>query len=429
MRLWQRIVGTITGTRPALRQRDVTELFTLWNDNTERTLTSFETYVSEGYAGNGVVFAAVLARMMLFSEARYAWLNRDTEQLTGGGDLDVLRFPEPGMTGRMMRARRILDVDTAGDSFLYRAGRDRLVRWRPDWVGIVRAPDEPRPLSYIHVEGGLLSGGRMTVGFPNEVSHFAPVPAGNKYLRGMSWLMPVAREVDADLSMTKHRGKFFDNAATPALVIMTTAQLETDQRRLLEERLKERYEGTGNAYRTMILEGGGDVKPVGNTFEQIAFSTTQAAGENRIVIASGVPAVVLGIKEGLQSATYSNYQQAMRRFADLTMRPLWGGDAESLDPIVTAPPESSLWYDVRHVAALQQDRKDDAETMRLQALAAAALIRVGYVPDEVMPNVIAGTLEKIGHTGGIPVTLYPDGEADDASPNGQSGSAVTAKTT
>jgi phage portal protein BeeE len=50
---------------------------------------------------------------------------------------------------------------------------------------------------------------------------------------------------------------------------------------------------------------------------------TQGAGETRIAAAAGVPPVIVGLSEGLQAATYSNYSQARRRFADGTMRPLW----------------------------------------------------------------------------------------------------------
>jgi hypothetical protein len=57
--------------------------------------------------------------------------------------------------------------------------------------------------------------------------------------------------------------------------------------------------------------------------KQIDFKVTQGHGETRIAAAAGVPPIIVGLSEGLEAATYSNYGQARRRFADVTMRPLW----------------------------------------------------------------------------------------------------------
>jgi hypothetical protein len=46
------------------------------------------------------------------------------------------------------------------------------------------------------------------------VAHWAPIPDPLAYYRGMSWLTPVIREIQADQSMTSHRQKFFEKGAT-----------------------------------------------------------------------------------------------------------------------------------------------------------------------------------------------------------------------
>jgi phage portal protein BeeE len=96
-----------------------------------------------------------------------------------------------------------------------------------------------------------------------------------------------------------------------------------------------------------VLDEGADATVIGNSFEQMNFSTVQAAGENRIIIASGVPGIVIGSKEGLMAATYSNYEQAMRRFADVTMRPLWRSVCACLSKLVAVPARFASV--VRHV--------------------------------------------------------------------------------
>jgi phage portal protein BeeE len=119
--------------------------------------------------------------------------------------------------------------------------------------------------------------------------------------------------------------------------------------------------GGWDKFKTMYLAGGTKMEVVGSNLQQIDFKAVQGAGETRIAAAAGVPPVIVGLSEGLQAATYSNYGQARRRFADNTMRPLWRNFAGSLETIVPPPPGSRLWYDDRDIQALAEDKKDLAE--------------------------------------------------------------------
>ena len=68
---------------------------------------------------------------------------------------------------------------------------------------------------------------------------------------------------------------------------------------------REQHEGPQNAGKTLFISGGTDVKTVGQTFENLAMKATQGGGETRIAAAAGVPPVIVGLSEGLSSATYS----------------------------------------------------------------------------------------------------------------------------
>jgi phage portal protein BeeE len=139
--------------------------------------------------------------------------------------------------------------------------------------------------------------------------------------------------------------------------------------------------------------------------------SVQAAQETRIAAAFSVPPVIVGLSEGLAAATYSNYELAMRRFADLTMVPLWMSAVSALEKLVKVPAGSRLWFDTTHMPALRQTEKDRAETMRVFALAAGELIRAGYEPDTVSVALTAGDASLLEHTGAIPTALYPEGKA------------------
>ena len=373
----------------------------------------FQSYAADGYQSNGIVFAVILARLMLFSEARFKFRELSSKRLYGTPDLLKLEQPWPGGTTGELLARMEQDVSLSGNSFIRDCG-DQLERLRPDRVGLIigeRSDGVYQVIGYEYDRDGVGLGSMKEIYLPDEIAHWSPIPDPLAMFRGMSWLTPVIREINADTAMNTHKQSFFENAATPNLLIKYQRKLNREQIDAIRERWQARHGGPTNAWRTAVLDEGADIQAVGFNFEQMAFTAVQAAGENRIAAAAGVPGIVVGLKEGLQAATYSNYEQAMRRFADITMRPNWRSASASLAKLVKVPAGSELWYDVTDIAALRQGEKDRAETAQIMSLAAGELIRSGYDPASVGPALTAGDFSLLVHTGAIPTALYPGGNA------------------
>lgn len=398
---------------------------------------SFDGYVRAGFQANGPVFALILVRMLVFGEPSFQFENVRTGELFGHPSLSILEAPEPGCSTQQLLARMIQDADLAGNSYqtrVRRPGVDRVQRLRPDWVTIISGARERVDSvdDFDEIETDLLGylycppntdPKRATLLTPDQVAHWSPIPDPLARWRGMSWLTPVVREVEADGAATRHKLEFFNHAATPNMVVTLDKSVTPEKVEAFGEQFNDRFAGVENAYKTIMLGGGADVTVVGQSFEQIAFKATQGAGETRLAAAAGVPPVIAGFSEGLASATYSNYGQARRRFADATLHPLWKGAAHAVQTLVP-PPQSDarLVLDTRHVPFLRDDAKDAAEVDRLKAVTMDLLVRAGYKPEQVGPNVAAGTLDKIEHTGKVPTTLYQDGNE----PSNESGSAQPA---
>jgi phage portal protein BeeE len=208
----------------------------------------------------------------------------------------------------------------------------------------------------------------------------------------MSWLTPVLREVAADNTMTAYKTRYLTNNASPNLLVKYTQRLGDKSVNNIRERIEARHSGVENAFKTLVLDEGADAMVIGNSFEQMNFSTVQAAGENRILLASGVPGIVVGAKEGLSAATYSNYEQAMRRFADITMRPLWRSVCACLSRLAPPPKDSRLWFDVSDIAALRQGEKEQADTMLVKAQAVAELTTANFSPESAVEAIQSGDL-------------------------------------
>jgi phage portal protein BeeE len=370
------------------------------------------------YSNSAIVFGAILARLSLFSEAEFKFQRLTDRSLFGTPDLGRLENPWPnGSTGELL-VRMEQDASMAGNAYIRDAG-PQLERLRPDWTTIVSElvgdptyGDQYRRIVGYWYDPCGMDGARKAAFYPvDEVAHWSPITDPMATFRGMSWLTPVLREVDADTAMTDYKRAYLTNAATPNLLIKYKQKIKQTALDQLSVQLEARHGGVTNAFRTLILDEGADVTPVGHTFEQMAYSATQSAGENRIMVASGVPAIVAGVQAGLDAATYSNYGMAMRRFADLTMRPNWRSACAALSRLVTVPPGARLWYDAANIAALQEGEKERADTMAVLASAAMSLVAGGWKKESIKAALAASDITLLEDSGLTSVQLQTPGEA------------------
>lgn len=391
---------------------------TMGKQTAERIGTDFAGFSSQVYGRNSVVFACMLVRQLVFSAVRFQYQrfnNGRPSELFGDQSLKILEEPwEGGTTGDLL-ARMITDADLAGNSYWTVSGGE-LVRMRPDWVDIVLEGREhngstlgSRRLGYLYYEGGLRADATPVPLMVDEVAHFAPIPDPLASYRGMSWLTPLIREISGDDLMTRHKRRFFENGATPNLIIKHEPHVKPEQAKALKLMLDAEYAGVDNAYKTMHIGGGADATVVGTDFKQLDFKIVQGHGETRVAAAANVPSIIVGLSEGLESATYSNYSQARRRFADGTMHPLWSNAAGSLQRIRPAPAGSRLFYDSRDVPFLREDSKDAAEIAETQARTMRTLVDGGYTPESVQRAVMSGDFGLLVHSGLLSVQLQKPG--------------------
>jgi HK97 family phage portal protein len=373
---------------------------------------SFAGYVQGIYKSNGVVFACMATRMLLFSEARFQFRqmrNGRPGDLFGTEALHILENPwVNGTTGDLL-SRAIQDVDLEGNFYAYR-DRDQLRRMRPDWVSIALSGTTERDVEvvgYGYHPGGYNSGQPPIPMLPEEVLHFAPYPDPQARYRGMSWLTPILTEVQADEAASVHKLKFFEHGATSNTAVVMDPAVSKEAFDGFVEAFKRGHEGVENAYKTMFLAGGSDVKVIGADMVQASFKETQGAGETRIAAAAGVPPIIVGLSEGLEAATYSNYYQATRRMADATLRPLWRNFAASAAQIVAVPGGADLWYDDRDIPFLQNDQTDAAQIQSTKSGTISTLLAAGFESQSVLTAVDNNDLSLLTHTGLFSVQLQP----------------------
>lgn len=392
----------------------------------ETIANDFTGLVEHAYKQNGIVFACLMVRQMVFSEIRFQWRrfnNGRPGDLFGNPELEILERPWPnGTTGELL-SRMEQDASLAGNFFGVRVEDGdglRLRRLRPDWVTILTGSptDDPfdyraQPVGYIYKTRPAAAVSEKVVFTPEQIVHYSPIPDPAAQWRGMSWLTPVLEEISSDKAATKHKRKMFENGAVAGLTLSYDPMISPDDFKEYVKLFDEQHAGVDNSYKTLHLGGGADPKSIAANFRQLDFKGIQGASETRIAAASGLGAVMAQFSEGLAGSSLNtgNFTAARKRSETILFRPLWRMAAAALESVVKAPDGAHLWYDTRDVAFLRDDAMEEASIRKEDASTLSMLINSGWKPDTAKKAVITGDFDVLEHTGKTSVQLQdPDDE-------------------
>jgi hypothetical protein len=358
--------------------------------NSESLEHDFCGYVQGTYKDSGVVFAAQLARMLVFTEMRFTFRKRENGRLGdyfGSPEADFLNRPWHNATTGDLLSRAMQDTDFAGNHYAVIEGEGptrRVRRLRPDWVDIVLSapPDKAVKsdvLGYIYKPGGTKDVDLWEMypvdGSNGNFAHWSPIPDPESQYRGMSWLTPLVREILADRAASKHKLKFFENAATPNIAVSLKESVTEEQFSKFVKKMNESHRGMANAYKTLYLGGGADVTVIGADMQQMDFRSVQGLSETRICAAARVHPSIVGVSEGLQGSSLNegNFEAARNLLGDGLLRPLWRSLCASYQALIDIPDGAELWYDDRDISFL---RDDMLELAQLRAKDAEAITKI-----------------------------------------------------
>jgi len=369
----------------------------------EPVLPQLAAYAQTANASNAVIFAAALARMALFAEARFQYQALDDHHLFGNTSLVKLEEPfGPNTTTGDLLARMEQDQFLAGNAYIWDApGEDRLIRLRPDWVTIVseRVPVGGggwyrRPVGYFfEPPKGILDKSDGFLVPAAECVHWAPVPDPAADFRGMSPLTPVSRDLAGDDGLAQYKVTYLRNNASPNLLIKYAQKLQPGTVDSIRERMQARYAGSDNVGKTLVLDQGADATIVGNSLSQMDFSGVSAVGTERILAACEVPGVLVGL-EPLRGAG-RGYQESMQKFANIWARPSWRSVCGALSQITDVPAGNRLWFDTADIAALQDGEMERAQAALVRMQAVLAGVQAGATMESVAAAVDAMDLTQL----------------------------------
>ena len=397
---------------------------TMGNQRVERIAATLPGYAA-ALRACPPAFAAQMVRAHVLSQARFVFRNRPgsrtPRRIFGTTELGRLETPWPnGTTGDLLSLME-WHAGLAGTAFVYQQP-DRLRVLRPDYTAVVYGsqlePDDPATaldaelIGFVYQNGGIGSGrGKPQTLLPSDVAMWAPIPDPERPGLGQSWVTAALQDIQGDRAATLHKLKFFENGATPNMVVKGITATSREQFDEIVGAMEESHAGVANAYRTLYLVAGADATVVGADLKQLDFKATQGAGETRIAMLGRVPAPLLQISEGLAGSSLNagNFGMARRIFADTWVYPTLQDLCAAVSPIIRVPSDAELWADTGDMPLLREDAKDAAEITQTQAMTIGQLVRDGYTSDSAKAAVVANDMTLLVHSGLVSVQLQVPG--------------------
>lgn len=337
-------------------------------------LVNYHTYVEEGYKRNAVVYSAVREIARTAPSARlqvHKRLNRGQTEIQETHPVQkLLDFPNQLQSHYDFLETLISYLNLDGNAYVIRerdevdGGKRTVSMWlpRPDLMTPVLNNsksifDQDAILGYVYV----MQTGEKLYFLPEDVIHFKypnPNDPHGGLGRGHPPLMAAAADADNDNSQTSFIKQFFINGAVPSGIIKSKNILEDSEVRRIQSRIGEQYAGEVNWHKIMVLDADAEYQQTGLNLDQMVFPDLRAISETRICAAFKVPPVLIGVKAGLDAATYSNYALARRALWEDNIIPTTTKIAEGLSRALSDELDDDVIIvaDYSNVVALQDDR-------------------------------------------------------------------------
>jgi HK97 family phage portal protein len=228
---------------------------------------------------------------------------------------DVLRKPFTKGSAFKLKESAVGDMGLYGHALWakWRPGPGRPVEelWPIPWKHVSIIEGETQPIIGYEYRGAA----KRVVFLPDDVLHFEFWgPEG----RGVSPLEPLRRTLALEDAGQRYAISSFTNAARPAGVFVTTQPLPKPKKDELEAQLRSTHQGPDNAFRTLLLDGGLDWKPIGHNAQEAQTIEHRKLTREEVAAAYDIPPPMIHI---LDRATFSNIDEQHRMWYQDTLGP------------------------------------------------------------------------------------------------------------
>jgi len=376
---------------------------------------SYDDLAREGYLKNAIVYRCVNEISKGASSVPYILKNGDTV-LDQHPLIDLLDRPNPLQSyseffnsyfGYLMLSGNTYCLKVGGIS-----GKPReLHLLRPDRIQI-KGGTGAMPSRYEYMINGRVEASYevdQETGFSDLKQTKLWNPMDDFY--GCSPLSAAAVEVDQHNLSSKHNINLLNNGARPSGAVVFkpkddsgfSVNLSDSQRQQLLTDLNNRFGGTNNAGRPLLLEGDFDWKEMGLSPRDMDFINLKHMSATDIAMCFGVPSQLVGVPD---SQTYSNVAEARLALYEETIIPHLRKVESDLNEWLVAQFDDRLQlsFDVDQIPALSERRRRIYENV-VSAVNAGVMTR-NEAREAVGLSPIDGADDLM-----VPANLFPLGQA------------------
>ena len=330
---------------------------------------SYEDLATDGYSENAIVYRCINEIANNASRVKIN-LFRGDQEVDNHPLLDLLYKPSPTMSQVEYFQSVYSYLLIAGNNYMLSVGGDNtppteLYNLRPDRIKI-RTGTRAMPVAYDYMLKGQVveSYDVDQATGSSKVKHIKLFNPLDDYY-GMSPIQASSVDIDQHNLANKHNVNLLQNGARPSGAVIFNPKDETGghvqltdvQRNQLMNDVNQRFSGTGNAGKPMLLEGDFDWKEMGLSPKDMDFIQLKNMSAKDIALVYGVPSQLIGIPD---SQTYSNFAEAKLALYNETIIPLLdriqGDMNEWLVPMFNEQ-GLELRYDIDSIPAMAEQRK------------------------------------------------------------------------
>ena len=337
--------------------------------STQPTNYQYEDLASEGYMKNAIVYRCVNEIAKGASGVPFKICNAEGDEIENHPAKSLLNRPNPLQSYSEFMNALFGYLLLSGNSYMLKV------------AGISNVPKE---LHLLRPDRITISGGRgamparydYKVNGRTEAVYDVDQDSGFSELKqtklwnplddfyGLSPLNAAAVEVDQHNLSSKHNINLLNNGARPSGAVIFkpkdsdgfATSLTASQRQQLMTDLNNRFSGTDNAGRPMLLEGDFDWKEMGLSPKDMDFINLKHMSATDIAMCFGVPSQLVGVPD---AQTYSNVAEARLALYEETILPMLSKVQSDINEWLMPQFSEDVYFkfDTDEIPALSERRK------------------------------------------------------------------------
>jgi HK97 family phage portal protein len=281
----------------------------------------------------------------------------------------LIRNPNPYWDETLLLQATRMSFSLDGNAYWYKvrsdAGKVVQLWWVPHWM--IEPAWNPDGSEYLGAYHYKVNGKVYTIP-ATEIVHFRDGIDPSNYRKGLSRLSAVTKEICTDNERATFSAAVLRNGGVPSVIITP----DGDGAELPSGMSPKDYADLWMAKLTGDRRGEPFVSELPIKIQKPGFNPAELVldkisriPESRITSAMRIPAIVLGFEVGLEHATYSNYESALKAAYHHNVLPAYRVMAATIDrqlgPDIIGMDGCESGFDTSKVQALQEDKNEIAD--------------------------------------------------------------------